>query len=287
VSFGGCRFSNLEFIDSSIAFSRFNQFENSTENENLVFKNCEIIKVHFMDTDLTKSSFFNCLITHSVYSNNIFSTHTFGPSNAINESQYSSVDLQTILNSPKIDAVILRKIFGILNDDIKEYISELTSEVKYQSIFISYCFKDREFAARLNHELRSGGVSTFLWEKDAPGGKPLKKIMKDGIQKHDRLLFIASSNSLKSKACQFELTEARKKTEELWESVLFPIHIDTFLFDVEKEQIRPIESQDEIWKNISELREINSIDFSNFVGTKVDSDEFKNSVRNLIKELRK
>lgn len=83
-----------------------------------------------------------------------------------------------------------------------------------------------------------------------------------GVKEKDRVLFISSENSLRSKACQYELTTGREKQEQIWEDVLFPIHIDTYLFDVSKDKIRPIEMQDEYWKNIEELKRLNSLDFS-------------------------
>ena len=101
----------------------------------------------------------------------------------------------------------------------------------------------------------------FFGRKIHPGGKPLTKIMAEGVKEKDRVLFIASLDSLRSKACQFELSEGRTKQEKLWEDVLFPIHIDNYLFSVEKNNIRPKEMQDEYWKNITELRSLISLDF--------------------------
>ena len=138
----------------------------------------------------------------------------------------------------------------------------------------------------MNDSLKKKGISTFLWEKDAPGGKGLKKIMKENVKKHDRLLFIASENSIKSKACHFELSEGRLKQETMWKDILFPIHIDNYLFEVEKDDIRPFESQDEFWLNIQELKEINSIDFSH-LKDKIGKIEFDNKIMELIKGLMK
>jgi hypothetical protein len=129
---------------------------------------------------------------------------------------------------------------------------------------------------------------TFLWEYDSPGGKSLKNIMSSNIKNKDRVLFIASENSIKSKACQFELSKGREKQEITWNDVFFPIHIDNFLFDLEKEKIRPIESQGEYWKNIQELRKLNSLDFSNFTDAKIiDEHKFEKLIYRLIKGLRK
>jgi hypothetical protein len=188
----------------------------------------------------------------------------------------------------------------------KENLNKLTSEfekiaiVKYYkkgekiekntksntpSIFISYSFQDSLFANNLNNLLIDNNINTFLWEKNAPGGKPLKSIMLENISKFDRILFIASKNSIKSQACQFELTQGRIKQEKLWKTIFFPIHIDKFLFEVEKEQIRPRTKKDEFWENIEEIKMVNSIDFSEFSGKIFDSQKFEKKVEKLIADL--
>ena len=110
---------------------------------------------------------------------------------------------------------------SILNIDYKP-LSESEKKIlfansieTYNSIFISYSVKDRTFANKLNDRLNSYLIKTFLWEKDAPFGKPLKEIMSENINKYDRILFIASENSLRSPACQFELSNGRLKQEKL------------------------------------------------------------------------
>jgi hypothetical protein len=130
------------------------------------------------------------------------------------------------------------------------------------SVFISYSFKDKSFVNQLNDSLVCNGVSTFLWEKDAPVGVSLKNIMFENVHNYDRVLFVASENSLKSQACHFELSQAREKQDKLWKTILFPIHIDNFLFEVRKDIIRPRDKADEYWLNICELRDINSLDFT-------------------------
>ncbi len=111
--------------------------------------------------------------------------------------------------------------------------------------------------------------------------------MRENIQKHDRILFIASKYSIKSEACQFELSEGCRKQKELWTEIIFPIHIDNYLFEVNKDDIRRLDKQDEYWGNICELRKINSIDFSEFNDREYSNNKFEKKVFNLIKDLRK
>ncbi|NOQ25139.1 MAG: cell division protein ZapA [Bacteroidales bacterium] len=174
------------------------------------------------------------------------------------------------------------KYLGVKNDEkLSEY------EFKYDSVFISYSFKDRAFANLLNEALEMSGVETFLFEKDAPGGQELEEIMYEGINENDRLLFISSGNSIKSEACQFELTEGINKETKLWKNVLFPIHLDNYLFEVKKIHVRPKEKADEYWSNICALRKINSLDFSAFNKDNFDKNDFQNMINKLMKQLKK
>ena len=122
--------------------------------------------------------------------------------------------------------------------------------------------------------------------KDAPPGQPLEDIMTSGIKVHDKVLFIASKDSLKSNACQFELSEGRKKQAETWENTIFPIHIDDFLFQVTKNQIRPIEQANEYWANIEEIKRVNSVDFSEFNKDRINIKKFKEAINKIVTALR-
>jgi len=226
----------------------------------LIFDYCIITdsnfrNIHFIDTVFKKCCLFSCaFIDSKLYPYNFKSTVKR------NISGNNHLDINTLIKSEDIPAETLSKMFNITPTSQAE-IKILMKNKILKSVFISYSLKDSKIAGKINEALKSKGVTTFLWEEDALGGKSLKAIMKSNINSKDRLLFIASENSLKSDACQFELTEGRRKQDKLWQTILFPIHIDDFLFTVEKEQIRPKVKQDEYWENIQELRKINSLDF--------------------------
>jgi uncharacterized protein YjbI with pentapeptide repeats len=284
IYFGGCFIENVSFTRCSISHSRFSPiFENNASNH-FTFDSCFVNVTHFLNLNLAKSNFTNCNFEQLIFSNCYFSNSTFSNCK-VSEKKYCAIDLQTIKQSDKIPTGITESLFGIHNDDVKEYVSELTSSVSFQSVFISYSFKDKEFAHKINDCLKSRGVFTFLWEKDAPVGFPNKKIMAENIKKHDRLLFIASENSIRSEACQFELTQGRKKQEELWKAIFFPVHIDNYLFEVEENDIKPKSRRQEYWTNISEIKEISSLDFVSY--KEIDEIEFNRKFDDLLSSLRK
>jgi uncharacterized protein YjbI with pentapeptide repeats len=286
IYFGGCKMTELSFNNCYICHSRFEDFREA-EGNTIRFLDSILETTYFFQLDLKDTTFVNSVINLCSYSNCSLSSHTIARSTKSTAKEYSSIDFQTIINSSNISGPVLNQCFGIQNSDIKEYLIGLTTKIEFQSVFISYSFKDRIFAKRLNDALKNKGVFTFLWELDAPGGKGVKRIMRENIQKHDRILFIASENSIRSKACQFELSEGRKKQEELWTDIFFPIHIDNYLFTVEKEEIKPKSLQSEYWENISALKDINSLDFCAFNRLEYNQDQFDDLVFKLVKALKK
>jgi uncharacterized protein YjbI with pentapeptide repeats len=278
---------NVQFEKSHISHTRFEPVVTGTMGKIYTFLECDIYNCYFRSNDLINSRFDKCNFKTSIFVNSILATETISYNNKTENSSYSSIDLHTINKSELINENVLKNIFGITEPDIKNFSYGLTNNVLLQTVFISYSFIDRRFAHLLNDSLKTKGVITFLWEKDAPGGRPLRKIMKDNVKKFERVLFISSVNSIKSKACQFELTQGRIKQDYNWTDVLFPIHIDNFLFEVEEEDIKPKEIQQEYWKNITELKDINSLDFTQFNTNSFDKIEFEKMVRRLIKDLKR
>jgi len=286
LTFENDSFYNLEFNNCELRYSKFERFIQSKDTS-LIFNFSHLNNCIFSAADLSFSRFHDCEFEHNSFLNSKFKADIFSGSTRAIEDAYCSIDLQSIALSENQPADVLKSIFGIHSTDIKQYTSDMTTPINYHKVFISYSFKDKVFAKRLNEALRLKGVSTFLWENDAPGGKRLKTIMSENIQEYDKLLFIASENSIKSPACQFELTEARDKQNKLWKTIYFPIHIDDFLFKVKKDDVRPREKQDEFWANIEELREINSTDFSAFAKDDFDKNEFEKSIHKLVIDLKK
>ncbi len=283
IDFVGCTFFNLNFENSELLECSFSAFL-FLYPPALTFSKCRLTACQFSNSSLNLCSFSDTLFIDNSFIGCTLNEYTFRNGCQIEHGVINKIDLQTILHSSLNQESL--NLFGITNSDAKEYVKELTTELKFQSVFISYSFNDNFFAKSLNEKIRQRGLSTFLWENDAPGGKRLKKIMKEYIHKHDRVLFIASENSLKSQACHFELSEARNIQDKEWKDVYFPIHIDDYLFKLEKDDIRPKENRDEYWKNIEEIKDFNSVDFSAFKSNYENNPEFDEKVSKLVKDLR-
>lgn len=261
--FANDNIENILFSDSNLYHAQFDRFTHG-HFKNFLFEDNYLKSCLFTNVDFEESFFLNCKFELSSFMNSKMHKNVFRDHCAVDNEAYCSIDLQSILLSDNQPIDVLKNIFGIHSDNIKQYIADMTTPILYYKVFISYSFADKAFVRKMNDALRLKGVSTFLWENDAPGGKSLKKIMSENIEKNDKILFIASENSIKSQACRYELTEGRKKQDKLWKTIFFPIHIDNYLFTVKKEDVRPRDMREEYWQNILDLREINSSDFSEF-----------------------
>lgn len=283
VRFGGCSYANVQFVRCRLSYLAFESLVEA-DQRSIDFKWCDISHCSFYWLKLDNFIFDECAISFCTFNNCELIAGTILSNNTTPPEEFNSIDFQTILKSD-IPATVLEKQFGIHSSDLKPYVMEMVRKVELHTVFISYSFTDKAFAHRLNDALRARGAFTFLWEKDAPAGQRLKKIMTHNVQKFDKVLFIASRHSLKSEACHFELTNGRIKQDKNWNLALFPIHIDNFLFSVSEEDI-PRKNRAEFWMNIEELREIHSMDFSHFAEA-TDPAVFDQQVDKLIHGLRK
>ncbi|MWW25645.1 toll/interleukin-1 receptor domain-containing protein [Algibacter lectus] len=262
------------------------KLQNIEVNEDLVFEDCNIQYSLFKSVEFIDTFFKGCELSKNTFSDCILFDYNFDETNNKKGWGTNSIDIKTLNESENLSKDLLKKIFN-QEERVQQLIKNELSNKIMSSVFISYSLKDAKIANAINQFLKDNNVSTFLWEKNALGGQPLKSIMKSNIDSNDRLLFIASGNSLKSEACHYELTQGRKKQDKLWKTILFPIHIDSFLFDIDFDDIRPKPKKDEFWENIQELRDINSLDFTEFKsGIAKNKKEFEEKMNSLLESLK-
>lgn len=147
---------------------------------------------------------------------------------------------------------------------------------KYDTVFISYSFRDSIFATLIADYLIINGVEVDMFELDNPQGK-LKGVMSEYVKKNDKMIFISSENSLKSEACHFELKNCRDKTHKLWGNRLIPIMLDRFILEIEEYRIPPIQRRI-FWENIEFIKEDVIQDFTAFNGH-IDNHHLEKQIR--------
>jgi uncharacterized protein YjbI with pentapeptide repeats len=100
-----------------------------------------------------------------------------------------------------------------------------------QSTFISFGGPDELFARKLYEALHSNGVRTFFFPEHAEPGEKLHRMMRDGVNKHDRVILICSKSSLDRKGVLNEIEETlAREARDGGEAYLIPIRLDDYVF---------------------------------------------------------
>ncbi|WP_437940359.1 TIR domain-containing protein [Sorangium sp. So ce341] len=100
-----------------------------------------------------------------------------------------------------------------------------------KSTFISYGGPDSDFAQKLNDALLENGVTTFFFPKDAVPGRKLHRMMREGVNQHDRVILICSRASLDRPGVLNEITETlQREARDGGKEYLIPITLDDYVF---------------------------------------------------------
>lgn len=103
----------------------------------------------------------------------------------------------------------------------------------FSSCFISYSWRDKDFAANLHADLQKVGVRCWLDAKEIRVGDSIPEQINRGIQAHDKLLLVLSHDSIRSTWVQAEISKAFELERSRQRTVLFPIRIDHAVFEAE------------------------------------------------------
>ena len=145
-----------------------------------------------------------------------------------------------------------------------------------QSTFISYGAPDEAFARKLYEALHQNGVTTFFFAEHAEPGEKLHRMMRKGVNEHDRMLLICSKNSLDRKGVLNELEEIlTREARDGGASYLIPIRLDSYVFTG--------------WKppNADIAQAVQDRVVADFEGADKDDAKFKAGLQKLIKALKK
>jgi hypothetical protein len=99
------------------------------------------------------------------------------------------------------------------------------------STFISYGGPDEPFARRLHEALHGAGVETFFFAEHALPGEKLHRLMRRGVNEHDRVILICSQASLDRNGVLNEIEETlAREARDGGAAYLIPIRLDDYLF---------------------------------------------------------
>ena len=102
--------------------------------------------------------------------------------------------------------------------------------IGFYSCFIRYSSKDDDFVQRLYADLQAKNVRCWKFDENAKWGEPVWGEIDTAIRHYDKLVVICSKHSLQSPPVIREIERAFQKEDREHKNVLFPIHIDDYLF---------------------------------------------------------
>ncbi len=141
--------------------------------------------------------------------------------------------------------------------------------IEFYSCFVSYSWSDKEFATQLHDDLKAVGVPCWLDVKDLKPGDRIADQIDRAIQVHDKVLLVLSRSSLESQWVKQEVRQALRLEQARQKTVLFPVSIDSAVFEQSKN------------KDIEALKQKLIVDFSKWGSRQ----EYKRAFKQLVQGL--
>ncbi|HVB80203.1 MAG TPA: toll/interleukin-1 receptor domain-containing protein [Candidatus Binataceae bacterium] len=235
------------------------------------------IGTNFYRAQLDGANFSDAIIGGTHFTN-VNLTQVRGLSTFTHKSS-SIIDVDTLFESRDLPEPFLRGcgVPEVLIENLRALAGPM-EPIQFDSCFISFSYKDKEFAERLFSRLRDSGVRVWFAPEDVQGGKKLFDQIDRAIQVHDRLLLVLSDDSMRShwvetelhRALAAEIAEKRRK--------LFPIRLCEM--DALREWVCP--DSDGGRDMAREVREYFVPDFSHWK----EHDAFEAAFSRLLRDLR-
>lgn len=155
----------------------------------------------------------------------------------------------------------------------------------YYSVFICFSAKDESFAKMISDSLKKRGVDAYFFREDHRHGQ-IKSVEQEEIAQRDKILFIASENSITSDECQDELTLGIAKRqgglsdptkEQTIRDIFVPVTIDDYIWRVDERELEKRLTNDRAWKNVRMIKNQAAVDFTEFRDKEVNN-EFEERV---------
>lgn len=114
------------------------------------------------------------------------------------------------------------------------------TELPLVTAFVCYSRADKDFADRLAEELeKAANIKILIDRRDLPYGERWWDMLKDFIQRCDRVLFLVSPQSVKSYYCQQEIEEMRRHGRRIIPVVVRDTSIEDLPEDIRAIQLLP------------------------------------------------
>lgn len=204
-----------------------------------------LIEANLSKSELNQSNLSEAFVAWSCFGDNDLS-HTkglekvkhFGP---------STIGIDTIYRSEgKIPEEFLRGA-GVPEHFIS-YTGYLNAKAfAFNSCFISYSGKDRNFSEKLSADLQKEGIRCWFAPEEMKMGDESRQRVNQQIRIHEKLLIVLSEFSIESTWIQQEVEVALEEERLRGRSVLFPIRLEDGNLDGEKEWLVTLQKTHQIY----------------------------------------
>jgi hypothetical protein len=194
--------------------------------DDTIFRQAVLTNADFTDADLSNTALLDVSLGALC---RVPTTHS-GPSHVDVQSVVRSVGeagLKNFLRKIGMPGVFVEYMFDCARSLQPDQVFSLL-----QSTFISYGGPDERFARKLNDALEREGVTTFFFKDDAPPGEKLHRVMRKGVNEHDRVILICSENSLERPGVLNELEETlARESRDGGNTYLIPVRLDDYVIN--------------------------------------------------------
>lgn len=166
-------------------------------------------------------------------------------------------------------SVALAPVAAAIRRTIQKFEPRAQKPVDYYSCFISYSWRDKDFATQLHDDLREVGVRCWLDAKDISPGAVIADEIDKAIQAHDKVLLVLSKDSIRSDWVKHEIRNTLKLEAARRKTVLFPLRLDDAVFTTSNE------------KEIDSVKQKLIVDFTNWK----EKAEYRRAFKSLVQSI--
>ncbi len=120
-------------------------------------------------------------------------------------------------------------------------------------VFLIYAKEDRETMLKIRNSFMGHGITVWTSQTDIKTGGEFKEAIKRGIEGADNLVYLLSSEALKSEYCQQELAQALSLNKRIISVLVKPTDLATIPKELQELQFLDLTDGEEERKNLDKL----------------------------------
>jgi hypothetical protein len=224
-----CNLASCSLVDANLTFARLDRVR---------LAGADLTRTNFSGASLTGSDFGNATLGGTLFTNVDLSDAA--GLEVCRHKQPSAIDISSLQKSGgRLPESFLRGVG--LPPQLIDYLPSLLSRpIEFYSCFLSYASPDQDFARRLYETLQTLGVSVWFAPEDLRIGDRFRTRIDESIRMHDKLVVVLSQSSVRSDWVEHEVEQALERERHEKRTVLFPIAVDSAVFETPESWARDL-----------------------------------------------